>query len=83
MLLLDHKLKGKDRILVHPLTNTSTVALSSEGLEAFLRSAYLPLHQTNADFPILAKMKLDELFIFTFCAGVMLFDADQIIAMCL
>ncbi len=37
VLLLDHKLKGQDRILVHPLTNTSTVAISSEGLEAFLR----------------------------------------------
>lgn len=35
-LLLDQKLKGQDRLLVHPLTNTSTVAISSEGLEKFL-----------------------------------------------
>ena len=37
VLLLDHKLKDQERILVHPLTNTSTVAMSSEGLEAFLK----------------------------------------------
>lgn len=36
VLLLDHKLKGRGRILVHPLTNTSTVAISSQGLESFL-----------------------------------------------
>ena len=35
-LLLDQKLKGQDRLLVHPLTNSSTVAISSEGLERFL-----------------------------------------------
>lgn len=38
VLLLDQKLKGQDRILVHPLTNDKTVAISSDGLEAFLRS---------------------------------------------
>ena len=37
VLLLDQKLKGQDRILVHPLTNDKTVAISSDGLEAFLR----------------------------------------------
>lgn len=37
VLLLDHKLKDQERILVHPLTNTSTVAIPSEGLEAFLK----------------------------------------------
>lgn len=49
VLLLDHKLKGKDRILVHPLTNTSTVALSSEGLEAFLRSIEREAHYVDLE----------------------------------
>ena len=75
VLLLDHKLKGKDRILVHPLTNTSTVALSSEGLEAFLRYIYTALHQTYAS---LASLK----FRYSFCAG-MLFPAWLIKALCL
>lgn len=38
-LLVDQKLKGQDRILVHPLINTSTVAMSSDGLEKFLTYA--------------------------------------------
>ena len=37
ILLLDHKLKDQERILVHPLTNTSTIAMPSKGLEAFLK----------------------------------------------
>ena len=37
VLLLDKKLKGKERLLVHPMINTSTIAISSAGLEAFLR----------------------------------------------
>lgn len=37
VLLLDQKLKDQQRILIHPLTNTSTVAISSKGLEAFLK----------------------------------------------
>ena len=37
VLMLDQKLKDQQRILVHPLTNTSTVAISSKGLEAFLK----------------------------------------------
>ncbi|EFN55384.1 hypothetical protein CHLNCDRAFT_134463 [Chlorella variabilis] len=37
-LLLDGKLRGQPRICVHPLDNTATMVLSSEGLEAFVRS---------------------------------------------
>ena len=37
VLLLDQKLKDQERLLIHPLTNTSTVAISSKGLEAFLK----------------------------------------------
>lgn len=38
-LLLDGKLRGQPRICVHPLDNTATMVLSSEGLEAFVRWA--------------------------------------------
>lgn len=38
-LLLDDKLRGQDRVFVHPLENTATTVLSAAGLEAFLRCA--------------------------------------------
>lgn len=49
VLLLDQKLKGQDRILVHPLSNTSTVAVSSQGLETFLRSLEREAHYVDLE----------------------------------
>ncbi|DBA79448.1 TPA: hypothetical protein ACH3X2_007720 [Trebouxia sp. C0005] len=49
VLLLDQKLKGQDRILVHPLTNDKTVAISSDGLEAFLRSLQREAHYVDLE----------------------------------
>lgn len=48
-LLLDDKLKGQDRILVHPLVNNSTVAISSEGLEKFLMSMDRQAHYVDLE----------------------------------
>ncbi|DBA84531.1 TPA: hypothetical protein ACH3X1_006147 [Trebouxia sp. C0004] len=49
VLLLDQKLKGQHRILVHPLTNDKTVAISSDGLEAFLRSLQREAHYVDLE----------------------------------
>ncbi|DBA97721.1 hypothetical protein WJX82_007259 [Trebouxia sp. C0006] len=49
VLLLDQKLKGQERILVHPLTNDKTVAISSDGLEAFLRSLQQEAHYVDLE----------------------------------
>lgn len=38
VLLLDRKLKGLERVLVHPLTNTATLSIPPSGLDAILRS---------------------------------------------
>lgn len=37
VLFLDQKLQGLSRIFVHPLENTATTALSTKGLDKFLR----------------------------------------------
>ena len=39
VLLLDARFQQQQHLLVHPLTNTATTAITPAGLEAFLRSA--------------------------------------------